>query len=87
MDVLLGTAKENENEVTSVTLPHLKCIRLVSVCSSLPCIYIGVRIELTKRKTILPGSFSHYTQSQTWNAFIEIWVAFVTLYTVNKGAC
>ena len=34
-------------EVTVHTLSHLKCLRLVSVCSSLPCINIGVRIELT----------------------------------------
>jgi len=34
-------------EVTIHTLPHLKCIRLASVRSSLPCINIGVRIELT----------------------------------------
>ena len=34
-------------EVSIYTLPHLECIRLVSVRSSLPCINIGVRIELT----------------------------------------
>jgi len=34
-------------EVTIHTLPHLKCIRLVSVRSTLPCINTGVRIELT----------------------------------------
>jgi len=50
------------NEVTNHTLPHLKRMRLVSVRSrhlpikmrlvsvrsSLPCIDIGVRIELTE---------------------------------------
>jgi len=35
--------------VTIYTLPHLKCISLVSVRSSLPCINIAVRIELTKK--------------------------------------
>jgi len=34
------------NEVTIRTLPHVKCIKLVSVRSILPCINIGVRIEL-----------------------------------------
>jgi len=34
------------NEVTIHTLPLFKCIRLVSVRSSLPFINIGVRIEL-----------------------------------------
>ena len=34
-------------EVTIHTLPHLKCIRLVSVRSSLHSTHIGVRIELT----------------------------------------
>ena len=34
-------------KVTIHTLPHLKCIRLLSVRSSRPCINIGVRIELT----------------------------------------
>jgi len=33
-------------EVTIHTLTHLKCIRLVSVCSGLPCFNIGVQIEL-----------------------------------------
>ena len=36
-----------KNEVTIHPLPHLKCIRLVSVRSSLPCINAGVRIEVT----------------------------------------
>jgi len=31
-------------EVSIHTQPHLKCIRLVSVRSSLPCINVGVRI-------------------------------------------
>jgi len=31
------------------TLLHLKCIRLVFVSSSFPCINAGVRIELTNR--------------------------------------
>jgi len=31
---------------------HLKCIRLVAVCSSPPYINIGVRIEQTKNKII-----------------------------------
>ena len=35
------------NEETIYTLRHLKCIKLVSVRSSLPCFTIGVRIELT----------------------------------------
>jgi len=35
------------NEVTIHTLPTLKCTRLISVPSSLPCTNIGVRIELT----------------------------------------
>jgi len=39
-----------ENEVTIHTLPHLKLIRLVPVRSSLPCINMGVRIELTYMK-------------------------------------
>jgi len=39
---------EKSNEVTIHTLPHLKCIRLVSVRSSLPCINIDDRLELTK---------------------------------------
>ena len=34
-------------EVAFYTLPHLKCVRLVSVRLSLPCINKGVRIELT----------------------------------------
>jgi len=34
-------------EVTIHTLPFFKCIRSVSVRSSLPCINIGVLIELT----------------------------------------
>ena len=34
-------------EVTIHTLPHLKCIRSISVRSNLPCINIGVRIEMT----------------------------------------
>jgi len=33
--------------IHTLTLPHLKCITLVSLLSSLPCISIGVRIELT----------------------------------------
>jgi len=33
-------------QVTFHTLLHLKCIRLVSVRSSLSCINIGVQIEL-----------------------------------------
>jgi len=33
-------------EVTVYMLPHLKCIRLLSVRLSLPSINIGVRIEL-----------------------------------------
>jgi len=33
-------------EVTIYSLPDPKCVRLVSVRSSLPCINIGVRIEL-----------------------------------------
>jgi len=40
--------KNTKNELTFHTLPHLKCIRLVSVRLSLPCIYIGVQIELKK---------------------------------------
>jgi len=39
------------NEVTLHTLPHLKCIRLVSARSVLGCINTGVRIELTKNKS------------------------------------
>jgi len=40
------------NEVTIYTLPYLKYIRLVSVCSSFLCINEGVRIELFfKKKT------------------------------------
>jgi len=42
--------KKQKNEVTIHTLPHLKCIRLVSVRSSLPCIHIGVRIDLIFKK-------------------------------------
>ena len=39
------------------TVPHLKCIRLVSVRLSLPCIGIGMRIELTFLKSVvLPSS-------------------------------
>jgi len=34
-------------EVTTHTLPYLKCNGLVSVRSSLPCIDIGVHVELT----------------------------------------
>jgi len=37
-----------KNEVCIYTLPHLKCIRLVSVRLSLPCINIDERIELKK---------------------------------------
>jgi len=33
--------------MTIYMLPQLKCIRFVSVRSSFPCIYVGVRIELT----------------------------------------
>jgi len=36
-----------KNEMTNHTLPHLKCIRFVSVRSILPSINIGVRKELT----------------------------------------
>jgi len=39
------------NKMTIHALPYLKCISLVSVRSSLPWNNIGVRIELTKRKT------------------------------------
>ena len=35
-------------EVTIFTLPHLKCIRLVSVH---PCINKGMQIELTKKNS------------------------------------
>jgi len=37
---------------------HLKCIRLVSVRSSLPCINTGVRIELTLNIFSTLGDFS-----------------------------
>jgi len=37
------------NEMTIHTLPHLKCIRLVSVRLSLPFINTGGRIQLTKK--------------------------------------
>jgi len=38
--------------MTMHTLLHLKCIRLVSVFSIiLPCINMGVRIELTLKQT------------------------------------
>jgi len=36
------------HEMPIDTLPHLKCIKSVSVRSSLPCINIDVRIESTK---------------------------------------
>jgi len=44
--------ESKRNELTIHTLPHLKCISLVSVGSSLPCINMGVRIELTYKKSI-----------------------------------
>ena len=41
--------QKKESVVTIYTLPHLKCIRLVSVFSSLPCIFIGVQIKQKKK--------------------------------------
>jgi len=37
--------------VTIYTLPHFKCIRLVSVRSSLPCINMCVRKKKTDQKS------------------------------------
>jgi len=44
--LLLPKTGVNFYEATIRTLPHLK-YKLVSVLSSLPCVNIGVRIELT----------------------------------------
>jgi len=48
--------------------PHLKCIRLVSVRSSLPCIIIGVRIELTLNKAACELSLQK--MKREWNTMV-----------------
>jgi len=53
LDLKEINGKLNSYQVTIHTLPHLECIRFFSVRSSLPYIQIGVRIELTKKITVL----------------------------------
>jgi len=53
------------------TLPYLECTRLVSVRSSLPCINIGVRIELTLIKM---GSYRIYFLFSSLFSFLFVFV-------------
>jgi len=57
-DLKMCYIRTNENDdVTIHTLPHSKCIRFVSVRSSLLCINLGMRTELTlKLISFLGGS-------------------------------
>jgi len=62
-DIILDFAKRKQKKknkkigVSIYTLPHSKCIRLVSVRSILTCFNIGVRIELAKKASFGIGFF------------------------------